>query len=161
MMDEDDGSTNHASLLFLDKNHNSMSDHSLNYQKDDEDVSNADLGNIFQTHRTMQGKLVSSKPIRHFVDQYHHNHQEHTKFKYGCKRNQTNFEEPINIFKPTKKRDSKAIIGSAMTGNDCMSHSDRCGNWRSSKNVPSRHNGERHHPETEHYTMAWIKNQNR
>ena len=45
--------------------------------------------------------------------------------------------------------------------NYVVSQTDRCGNLGSSKHIPGRHIGQRHPPVTNHYTMAWIEDQNR
>ena len=71
---------------------------------------------------------------------------------------------PINQY---NDRDSESLVENPELGsyarpcNDAVPQSDRCGNWGSSKHIPGRHIGQRHPPVTNHYTMAWVEDQNK
>ena len=124
-MTDDDESSHYASLLFLDQNHNSLPYHN--------DVS-SDV-NTSSTGRRNWTPSAFSRQSGEMLEKYQHQRR-----KYQL--------QGEKLVCPDGVADSYA-----RPGNHDVSHTDREGNWGSSKNVPARQ-----HPL--HYTMAWIKEQN-
>jgi len=88
---------------------------------------------------------------------YHH---ERNKFKNGFVPSK-NYTERHRFISKNNVLENSRYGSYARTSNYGVSQNERCGNWGSSKYVPSRQNEERCDPGTNHYTMAWIKDQNR
>ena len=156
-MSEDDGSSHYASLFFIDQNQNNIPPGASQRCCDQiEDVSNKIRNDFSVSQEDKFCKWVSN--IENNKERYLP--QEMTGLKYGSIGNQNHDERDKCVLK--YNGEENPIDGCyARTSNYAVSQNDRCGNWRSSKNVPSRQNEERHHPDTNHYTMAWIEDQNR
>ena len=154
-MSDNEGSSHYASLLFLDQNHNSITGENINHHEDLEDAS-SDCYSVLLGQK--HANWTVSVPVS--GEKYLGYHHERNKFKNGFMPNKNYTERDRFIFKNIVSENSRD--GSyARTSNNGVSQNDRCGNWGSSKYVPSRQNGERRDPGTNHYTMAWIKDQNR
>ena len=152
-MSDNEDSSHYASMLFLDQNHNSLTGENLDYHEDLEDVSSLVSDCYSAVQEQKHGDWTLSVPIS--GEKYLGYHQGTTKVENGNSTWTDRFIFRKNV--PENSRDGSY----ARTSNNGVSQNDRGGNVRSSEYVPSRQNRERRGPGTNHYTMAWIKDQNR